>query len=92
MSKILQFPKKVNSHKLTDVLKFGNEPIDTDAKFVAYAIMELNDDERNYIKNNPLVFDPIKTKLKKLGYAMNHDQFVAAYTHLLDVMDSSILE
>lgn len=91
MSKIIVFPRKEHvveskTPRLDSVLTLGNEPIDVDAKFIAYAITELTTEERTYIKQNPLVFDPIKTKLKKLGWEMDNNRFIEAYTHLLESM------
>lgn len=90
MSNIVPFPgkpiKKDSTPRLNSVLQLGMDPIDIDAKFIAYAIVELSSEQRSLIKADPFLTEPIETKLKKLGWPMDHDRFIEAYAHLIDSM------
>lgn len=91
MGNIIQFTGKTftapsATPHLQSALALGKEPIDIDAKFIAYAIIELTSEQRALIKADPLLTAPIEEKLKKLGWPMEQARFVEAYTHLINSM------
>lgn len=87
MGDVITFPGKPQQSKpttrLDTVATLGTGPIDIDAKFIAYAIVELTSEERQQIIKNPLLTDPIEAKLKKLGWPMEHGRFIEAYAHMI---------